>query len=501
MATKKRRLDLPEDRLASIDEQGHHVALNPASVRGRWRSRRDWFYVGLIIVFLVLPWTKFAGHQTILLDIPNRRFAFFGLTFWAHDVPLMFFVFGILTVGLTFVTLVAGRVWCGWACPQTVFIDRIYRRIEEWIEGGHVQRMHLNSAPMSWKKFRKKALKWFLFWFVSTNIAHSFTAYFVGAERLLDMSLAAPWENLTPFLFVTILTGILLFDFGWFREQFCIIMCPYGRFQSVIMDRDSLAVLYDEGRGEPRKGIEPAGQAHGDCVNCYKCVAVCPTGIDIRRGVQMECIACTACIDACDEIMRNVGTPEGLIRYSTENAIAGGRRRLRRPGVLVYGIVLVAMFVGLGVSVARRDPLDVKLIRAIETPYTTNTRDDGSLEVVNHYRMHIKNQGFDTLTVAIETRGENAGRMALVAPTLPLDLPGGGSEIVHIFFRFPAGLTAGSGRTSVDLAIELSSVRGEETQIERVPLVGPFSVRRAEADDDGHADEPRDDATEIEHDE
>jgi cytochrome c oxidase accessory protein FixG len=473
----RRRLDLPEDRPASFDEHGHHVALNPASVKGPWRRRRDWVYAGLIVFFLVVPWTKFHGHQTILLDLPQRKFAFFGVTFWAHDVPLIFFILGILTFGLTFVTLVWGRVWCGWACPQTVFIDGVYRRIERWVEGSHVQRMHLNAAPLSWTKFRKKTVKWLLFWFVSTHIAHSFTAYWVGADRLLGMSLSAPWEHWTPFLFVSILTGILMFDFGWFREQFCMIMCPYGRFQSVLMDEDSLAVLYDETRGEPRKGTEPEGQDHADCINCYKCVSVCPTGIDIRRGVQMECVACTACIDACDEIMENIGRPRGLIRYASEAEMSGRRaRRLRAKSVLSAAIVLI-LIAGFAVAVTVRKSLDVEFIRAIETPYTLHTLADGSVQATNHYRIKLKNQSFDEQTVSLTLNSQVADAgVELVAPTFPLTLAGGAATEQHVFFKFPARLTHGTGsyRFALDLTAASSRDGGEPSR-EPVVLVGPFS--------------------------
>jgi cytochrome c oxidase accessory protein FixG len=473
MATK-RRLDLPEDRPASFDEHGHHVALNPADVHGPWRRRRDWTYAALIVFFLVVPWTRFQGHQTILLDLPNRKFAFFGVTFWAHDVPLIFFILAILTFGLTFVTLVWGRVWCGWACPQTVFIDGIYRRIERWIEGNHVRRMNLNRAPLSWRKFRLKAAKWFLFWFVSTNIAHSFTAYWVGADRLLEMSLAAPWENWTPFIFVTALTGILMFDFGWFREQFCMIMCPYGRFQSVLMDESSLAPLYDDVRGEPRKGAQPEGQDHGDCVNCYKCVAVCPTGIDIRRGVQMECIACTACIDACDEIMENVGRPRGLIRYASEAEIAGRPVRRWRARSYAAAAVVLILIGGFSAAVATRDTLDVKLIRAVESPYTLATLEDGTRQVINHYRVKLKNQSFDTQEVSLSLAGDTP--IEIVAPTFPLTMEGGGGEEQHVFFKFPADITYGSGKHVATLNLTAKSERGTDRFAQPVTLVGPFSA-------------------------
>jgi cytochrome c oxidase accessory protein FixG len=472
--TKTPRYELPEERPASFDEAGHRIALNPADVAGHFRKYRDWLYVLLIVIFLALPWTKFAGHQTVLIDLPQRRFAFFGITFWAHDVPLLFFVLGILTVGMAFLTATLGRVWCGWGCPQTVFIDRVYRRIERWIEGNHIERIRLGQAPMSWHKFRKKALKWFLFWFVSTNIAHSFTAYFIGAESLLKMSFGSPLEHWTAFVFVTSLTAIVLFDFGWFREQFCMIMCPYGRFQSVLMDQNSLAIMYDEKRGEPRKGTEPSGKEHGDCVSCYRCVSVCPTGIDIRRGVQMECVACTACIDACDEIMDKTQQPKGLIRYSSEAAMSGGKAKQVRPLTIAYAAVLLVLVVGFTVSVAQRDVLDVRFIRAIDTPYTKSTLPDGSEQIINHYRVHVKNQSFDVQDIALKMDGDVERAIEMVAPTYPLTLEGGKLEMTHVFFKFPIALTRRTGQYKLPLQIVATSQRGEVVFEETISLVGPF---------------------------
>ncbi len=457
---KKPTFDLPEDRPASFNEQGHHVALNPAAVRGVFRKYRSWFYWMLIIVFLVLPWTKINGHQTLLFDIPGRRFVFFGLELWAHDAPKIFFLLGILTVGLTFVTALLGRVWCGWACPQTVFIDRIYRKIETWIEGDHVQRMRLRAAPMSWSKGGKLALKWFLFWFVSANIAHSFAAYFVGAERLAIMSVHPPSENWQTFSFVLFLTGVLMFDFGWFREQFCMIMCPYGRFQSVLMDRFSLAVVYDEKRGEPRKGQAATGEAAGDCVNCYRCVAVCPTGVDIRRGVQMECIACTACIDACDEIMTRVNKPKGLIKYSSVAALEGDGNRWFRPRTLLYGVVLSVMFVGLGVSLAARASVEINLVRAIDTPYTQATTAEGVDQVINHFRVKLHNQ--TRLEQLVSIRLINAeNEIELVAPTFPKTLEPGASNTEHVFVKLPPALTRIDGKHELEIEFTYQSNAGK----------------------------------------
>jgi cytochrome c oxidase accessory protein FixG len=475
--TARRNLDLPVDRPGSFDEKGHHIEITAEYAQGVFRRRRDWVYMILVVVFLVIPWTKFQGHQTILLDIPGRRFAFFGVTFWAHDFPIVFFVLGIITMGVTFMTAVWGRIWCGWACPQTVFIDFIYRRIEKWVEGNRYQRLKLANSPWTPTKIWKRGLKWLLFWFVSANIAHSFTAYFVGAERLLGMSLSAPWENMVPFVFVTSLTIILLFDFGWFREQFCMIMCPYGRLQSVLLDHDSLAVLYDEGRGEPRKGTQPEGAEHGDCVNCFKCVAVCPTAIDIRRGIQLECVACTACIDACDAVMKQIGKPTGLIRYATENELAGGpKRRYLRVRTAIYGAILGVMVVGLAVAVAQREALDIKFIRAIDSPYTTTTLADGSVQIFNHYRVNLKNQVFDAQEISLSLDSDAvAAGIELVAPTYPLPLTGGEVAKNSVFFKFPAELTRGSGKYSAMIVIRSAGEAGDTILTEKISLIGPFS--------------------------
>jgi cytochrome c oxidase accessory protein FixG len=474
---KRRKLALPDDRPASFDESGHHVDLTAEYAQGRFRRRRDWVYLALVIVFLVIPWTKFQGHQTIMLDIPGRRFAFFGITFWSHDFPLVFFALGIITMSVTFMTAVWGRIWCGWACPQTVFIDFIYRRIEKWVEGNRYQRLKLAEASMSWSKLGKRSLKWILFWLVSANIAHSFTAYFVGAERLAGMSIASPWDNWVPFVFVSSLTIILMFDFGWFREQFCMIMCPYGRFQSVLLDQDSLAVLYDDGRGEPRKGEQPEGQDHGDCINCFKCVAVCPTGIDIRRGIQLECVACTACIDACDSVMEQIGKPEGLIRYATESEVAGGpKRRYFRFRTIAYGLILAVLVAGLSAAVAQRQILDVKFIRAVGAPYTETTLPDSGVHIINHYKVNLKNQSFETQEVELMLDDKaSADGVEIVAPTYPLSIDGGEVVKNSVFLKFPKSLTKGSGNYHMFLVIKATSDQSKTTFAEEVNLIGPFS--------------------------
>ncbi|PIT98787.1 MAG: cytochrome c oxidase accessory protein CcoG [Bdellovibrionales bacterium CG10_big_fil_rev_8_21_14_0_10_45_34] len=451
----KSKLELPTDRPASFEESGHRAYIYPADVSGFFRRYRTVFYTLLVIVFLVLPWTNYDGQQTLFLDLAKRKFTFFGNTFWAHDGPLIVFPLLIAVFLLTFITSLFGRVWCGWACPQTVFIDFFFRRIERWIEGSHLERRKLDLAPMSLRKVSKKAVKWGLFAVISSHIAHSFTAYFVGAQNLVWTTLAPPSEAWELFLFVQVLTAILLFNFGWFREQFCIIMCPYGRLQSVLIGQNTLNVSYDESRGEPRKG---AADPHADCVNCYRCVSVCPTGVDIRRGLQLECIACTACMDACDEVMVKINKPRGLIRYMAFDGFKFGARSA------VYLGIIALLIGGLSYALINRKPLDFKIIRAKDSPYTM-VQEGGEDYVLNHFRVHISNQSqkvieIDSVAVApvspdsagsqVPNIQKNTGefnngssgtllanRIKIITATLPSKLDPGKDSWHHVFVRAP----------------------------------------------------------------
>lgn len=462
---------LDPSKLTSVDEHGDRVNIIPAEVRGFFRKHRNWTQIVLLIIFLILPWTTFRGHQTILLNIPNREFALFGVLFRAHDAPLLFFILGTLALGLAFVTSVWGRVWCGWACPQTVFIDAVYRRIEQWVEGSYIQRRQLRDGPMTFTKFRKRTLKWFLFFVVSSLIAHSFVAYFVGAKELLAMTQGAPSENLTYFTLVLFFTAAILFDFGWFREQFCVIMCPYGRIQSVLLDQKSLAVVYDVKRGEPRKGTTQPGQKAGDCVSCNRCVQVCPTGIDIRNGLQMECIACTACIDACDEIMEKVKKPKGLIRYDT---LDGSKISLKKPRSILYVLALVGLVSGLAYAVSTREPVHIAVLRGAGLPYSYVKNSVGQEVLLNQFRLHIQNQGptparyFMSLPEDLLSQG-----VEFQVAENPITLKPGELREWYFFVRIPQALIPADGKLSVQVQVEdqLSSDRFRTSR--EILLVGP----------------------------
>lgn len=460
---------LDPGKLTSVDENGDRLYLIPAEVRGFFRKHRTWSQCVLLVIFLLLPWTSINGHQTILIDIPKREFALFGILFRSHDAPLLFFVLGTLTLGLAFVTSIWGRVWCGWACPQTVFIDAVFRRIEQWVEGSYIERRRLREAPLSWNKFSKVSLKWFLFFGASSLIAHSFMAYFVGAVNLMHMVQNSPFQNPTYFILVISFTALVLFDFAWFREQFCVIMCPYGRIQSVLLDSKSMAVVYDEKRGEPRKGSATKDKV-GDCVSCNRCVQVCPTGIDIRNGLQMECIACTACIDACDEIMEKVKKPRGLIRYDT---LDGSKINLKKPRSLIYMAAIIFLVAGLSYAIGTRESAHFTVLRGAGLPYSYVKNNEQEL-ILNQFRIHIQNQsGKEALyKLRLNTELLQKGVEFSVAEN-PLPLQPGDSREWYFFVRIPPALFTDSDKIKTTIEIQDIGPENSLNSTRELILVGP----------------------------
>jgi len=465
--------ELPLDRLASTDEQGHRVFFYPADVQGPYKVWRNRVHALLMIVFLVLPWIQIKGHQALLLDVTQRRFAIFGLTFWAHDAPMLIFVFGSVLLGISLITALWGRLWCGWGCPETVFVESVYRRVERWIEGNAVQRKRLAAAPWSPRKFGLWVTKWSAFLLITLVLTHSFLAYFVGTEKLADMVSHNPAENPGTFILMAAMTGILLFSFGWFREQFCIILCPYGRFQSILMDEDSITVAYDEVRGEPRRGPEVPKAEQGDCISCYRCVDVCPTGIDIRRGSQMECIGCTACIDACDEVMLNVHKPTGLIRYTSYNALNKGQKtRFVRPRVVILSLALLGVMSGLIYVLLTRPPIKATVFNAKTTPYQQIDAQAADPVLSNQFYMVASNYTFDHGQVRVLAEHP---QVEVVSQSNPFGLLAGEEKKVGIFLKFPKSvLQQGSARIKLSIETQAQDGSWQRRLTQEVPLVGPF---------------------------
>ena len=390
------------DTVRTIGEGGRRVWLYPLWVMGRFVKARTLVAWTLFVLLLIAPWIDVAGHPAMLFDVPGRRFHFWGLTFFPTEAYWLLFGFGILVFSVFFFTAVFGRLWCGWACPQTVLLESIIRPIEILIEGQPSARKKLDQAPWTAGKVFKKGLKLTAFLVVAGAFATTLVAYFIGRDGVLEAQ-AFPSTHPIGTAFFVVLTGILFFDFAWFREQTCIVVCPYGRFQSVLMDADSLTIGYDARRGEPRGKAAARTMAEsevklGDCVDCKKCVQVCPTGIDIRDGVQLECVNCTACIDACDSIMDKLGRPRGLIRYASENTLAGKARRILRPRVIIYGTALTLLLVGFSTAVVLRAPVEVTMTRLPGTTYVTLP--DGRIQ--NMMQLRIGNRTAEPRTFYLE---------------------------------------------------------------------------------------------------
>ena len=387
------------DSVTSINDDGSHFTLHPADVRGRFTRWRRISAYALIVLYLALPWISVGDYPAIFLDVALRRFHFFGYTLAAQDAWLLFFGVSGLGFALFFLTALLGRVWCGWACPQTVFLEHGYRAIERMIEGDAPARRALDQAPWTAAKFLRRGGKHLLFVLVSLVITHLFLAYFVSIPELWGFMRGAPGEHWTSFVFVFLSAGFVYFNFAWFREQMCIVICPYGRLQSALVDDHSLVIGYDSARGEPRGKLGTPDA--GACIGCNRCVQVCPTGIDIRHGLQIECIGCAACIDACDEVMTKVNRPTGLIRYDSLVGLAGEATRWLRPRTIVYGVLLMV-----GVAVTGF------AFSTIKTASFTVFRMTGAAYFVDHdtvrnqfmLRLLNKHSNAVALTVAVETQ-------------------------------------------------------------------------------------------------
>lgn len=462
----KNRFDLDSERLGTVDEHGHRVYLHPEDVDGVWKKRRSIVYWILIGVYLILPWIYINNKPALLIDIIKREFTFLGATFYGVD-PILFFLIIISGIFfIAFMTSLFGRVWCGWGCPQTVFISSLFLKVESFIEGSARERRALDEAPMSATKFFKKSLKWFIFAIISLHIAHTFIGYFIGPRELFLITMGSPFEHFGIFSATMIITTIFLLDFGWFREQFCIIACPYGRMQSVIMDDNSLVIAYDKKRGEPRRGTPNVlKEAEGDCINCYNCVKVCPTGIDIRRGTQLECIACTNCIDACDEIMEKIKKPKGLIRYSSENELSGATRKTITPRSILYAIISLFFIATFAVFLNRSTNLQVLFLRGAETFTQTETL------VTNRFTVKFNYQGSENYKVFLRISDPELSKaIQIVTPVTPIEMTKHEKKIIVFFKIDPKVLIGGTRKVNVEIVDYLNQ---KIIVTKEVMLVGP----------------------------
>lgn len=441
--TSEGKRHLPVLPASSLRADGHREPVHPADVTGRFTRARHVVFTILGLILVAVPWIRIEGRPALFLDVPARRFFAFGHAFNAQDFWLVFFLLSAVLFALLVVTTVLGRVWCGWACPQTVFLEGAFRPIERLIEGPRNERIRRNAGPRDFAFFSRKIVKHSLFVALALLIAHAFLAYFVSIPSLLEMMQRSPAEHPTAFTWVAILSGVFYGNFAWFREQLCLVICPYGRLQSVLTDDDSLVVGYDAQRGEERrKGKDREGA--GDCVDCGRCVAVCPTGIDIRNGLQIDCVGCAECVDACDEIMVKLGKPRGLVRYDSLRGLRGGATRFLRPRVLAYGVLgligaTVAFF-----ALSGRTPFEATLLRMRGAPYVV----EGDV-VRNTFQLHVVNKEDHPIALTLET---DAPADAEVTLPESLELAALESRPITVLVRFPRGGPSASAGTLTVIA-------------------------------------------------
>jgi cytochrome c oxidase accessory protein FixG len=378
----------------------------PREVTGRFARLRVLSVWALLGIYYLLPWVSWNERQAVLFDLPARKFFIFGLVFWPQDFIFLALLLIIAALALFFFTAIGGRLWCGYSCPQTVWTET-FLWMERFAEGDRAARQRLDRGPWNSHKLARKSAKQLMWVTFALWTGFTFVGFFTPirtlAQDVVTLSLG-PWETFWILFYAFATYG----NAGYLREQVCKYMCPYARFQSAMFDKDTLIITYDGERGEPRgarkRGTNPREQGLGDCIDCTWCVQVCPTGIDIRQGLQIECIACAACIDACDDVMDKMGSPRGLIRYSTQHALDHEATRVLRPRVLIYGALLGALVVGFVVAIALRSPVSLDVLRDRNTLYKLT--DDGNVD--NVYTLRILNKSESEQRFHIEAQGASA---------------------------------------------------------------------------------------------
>jgi cytochrome c oxidase accessory protein FixG len=457
------KLPVVEDPASSLRADGSRNYVHPADVKGRFTRIRYIVFTVLIAIYVVLPFVQVGGHPAVFIDIVNRRFYLFGSVFNAQDFWLVFFLLSGIGLALIIVTTLKGRLWCGYACPHTVFLEGVFRRIERWIEGPRAQRLRRNAAAMTFDKLWRKVLKHGIYIVLALLLSHVFISYFVSLPSLLDMVRQSPANHPTAFTWVVVMSGILWFNFAWFREQLCLIICPYGRLQSAMTDRDTMVIGYDWNRGEPRgKTSDPA---NGDCIDCKRCVVVCPTGIDIRNGLQMECVGCAACVDACDEIMDKVGRPRGLVRYDSLNGLEGQRKHVVRPRLFFYAGIVMLWLIGAVFAFAQSAEFEANVLRHEGAPFAIV---DG--QVRNSIRVHLINKTNATQTFVFEP--ESSSGIEYVVPRLRVELKSLGSTYVPILAVLPVEEMKPGLKMQLAISMEGREDRKSRRVVE-APFVGP----------------------------
>lgn len=406
------------NQLATVTSEGKRKWIYPKKPSGKFYNARTILSFFLLAFLVVVPFIKVNGHQFLLFDFLNRNFILFGIPFGPHDFHLFVLAMIAIIVFIILFTVVFGRIFCGWACPQTIFMEMVFRKIEYWIEGDAKDQRKLDAAPWNSSKIFKKGIKNFIFYVISFIISHIFLAYIISTDKVLSIISQPPSAHLSGFIALIAFSLIFYWVFSYFREQACTIVCPYGRLQGVLLDQDSIVIAYDYKRGEPRGKIKRGEdkQSKGDCIDCNLCVDVCPTGIDIRNGIQLECVNCTACIDACDAVMEKINKPKNLIKYASLNGIEKNAKFKITPRIILYSTILVILLGALGYLLSIRTDYSINILR---TPGMLFQEQPGG-KVSNVYDLNIVNKTFNETPVQLKLETPSGGELKLVGKDIVL---------------------------------------------------------------------------------
>lgn len=455
------------DSVTTIDEKGKRVWLYPFKPKGSLYKYRTYFSFFLLTIFFTLPFLKIDGHPLFMFNVLERTFIIFGYIFWPQDFHL--FVLALITfiIFIVLFTTILGRLWCGWACPQTLFMEMIFRKVEYWIEGDANEQRKLNKSEWSPEKFKKKASKYTLFFFISFLISNTFLAYLIGVDELYKIITEPLSKHIGGFVGILIFTGVFYFVFAYMREQVCLVVCPYGRLQGVMLDKNSMVVAYDHVRGEHReKYSKTKERTGGDCIDCYHCVRVCPTGIDIRNGTQLECINCTACIDACDDVMEKVGFEKGLVRYASENSISQNKKFAFTGRIYGYAAVLTILLTGLSYLLISRNDVETTILR---TPGVLFQRLENN-QISNLYNIKLINKTYDEVYPTFKI-SETAASIKWVGKPIS-KIEKGSSVEGELFLILPKEKLTGR-KTSLKLIV--LDQNGKEIESVKTTFLGPMN--------------------------
>ncbi len=406
------------DELATVTKEGKRIWIYPKKPSGRFYKYRTWLSILLLVFLFGAPFVKVNGHPWILLNILEREFIIFGIPFGPYDFHLFVLLMISTIVAIFLFTVVYGRLFCGWICPQTVFMEMVFRKIEYWIEGDYKKQIALDKAPLYAGKFIKKISKHVIFFSISFLIGNTFLAYIIGIDELFKIITDPVSEHFAGFSAMMIFSLIFYYVFAKFREQACTLVCPYGRLQGVMLDQNSIVIAYDNKRGEPRGPLRKNEDQpdRGDCIDCNQCVDVCPTGIDIRNGTQLECVNCTACIDACDNIMDRINKPRGLVRYASKNEIDQGVRSVFTARSIAYTVVLLLVISLTAVLMLNRSDFELTILRTPGLLY----QEQPDNKISNIYDLKIINKTFDKLPAELRLNNV-AGEIKLIGVNLEVE--------------------------------------------------------------------------------